>query len=64
MHETLSQSCSMDEDEPKDIIVKKTVSQICSTDEDALCSTEEEKSECAIRKQKDANNEVTYDVPN
>ena len=32
-------------------------------DEEELCSTEEDKSECNIKKQKDANNEVTYDVP-
>ena len=31
-------------------------------DEDELSYTEEDKSECAIKKQKDANNEVTYDV--
>ena len=43
---------------------KKTLSHSCSTDKDGLCSTEEDKSECAINKQKDANNEVTYDVPN
>ena len=29
-----------------------------------LCSTEEDKSECTITEQKDAGNEVTYDVPN
>ena len=33
-----------------------------SADEDKLSSTEEDKSEFAIKKQKDANNEVTYDV--
>ena len=33
-------------------------------DEDELCSTEKDKSECATKKQKDANNEVTYGVPN
>ena len=31
---------------------------------DKLCSTEEEKLECTITEQKDAGNEVTYDVPN
>ena len=64
MHKTLLQSCSTDEDESKHIIVNKTLSQICSTEEGELCSTEEYKSECTITKQKDANNEVTYDVPN
>ena len=33
-------------------------------DEDEPCSTEEDKSEYHLKKQKDANNEVTYDVPN
>ena len=33
-------------------------------DEDVLCSTEEEKSECTVKKQKYTKNEVTYDVPN
>ena len=28
------------------------------------CYTEEDKAECGINKQKDAKNEVTYDVPN
>ena len=30
---------------------------------DKLCSTEEDKSEFTITEQKDAENEVTYDVP-
>ena len=30
---------------------------------DELCSKEEDKSECNITEQKDAENEVTYDVP-
>ena len=33
-------------------------------DEENLCSKEEDRSECAIMKQKYAKNEVTYDVPN
>ena len=31
---------------------------------DELCSTEEDKSEYTIMEQKDAGNEVTYNVPN
>ena len=52
------------EDESKGIIVHENLSHICSTDEDELCSTKNYKSEWAIKKQKDAENEVTYDVPN
>ena len=37
--------------------------QIYSKDKDELCSTEEDKSECSYKKQKDAKNEFTYDVP-
>ena len=59
-----SNVCYTYEDESKGIITNKTLSQICSTDENESCSTEEDKSECAIKKQKDANNEVTYDVTN
>ena len=54
---------STNEDESKGIIVNETLSQSYSTDEDELCSTEEDKSECTNTKTKDANNEVTYDVP-
>ena len=64
MHKTLSQSFSTDEDESKGIIVNKNLLRSCSTDKDELFSTEEEKSECAIKKQKDAKNEVTYDMLN
>ena len=53
------QVCSTDEDESKRIIVNETLSQSCSTHADELFSTEEDKSECTITKQKDANNEVT-----
>ena len=59
----LSQSFSTDKYKSKGIIINKTLSQNCSTDKDKLFSTEEDKSECDIKKQKDANNEVTYDVP-
>ena len=55
------QSCSTDEDESKGIIINENLLRSCFVDE---CSTEEDKSECDIKKQKDANNEVTYDVPN
>ena len=48
---TLSQSCSINKDESKSIIVNE-------------CSTEEDESECVhrnINKQKDANNETEYE---
>ena len=64
VHGNLLQSCSTDEDESKGIIVNKTLLQSCSTYEDELCSTEEDKLECTIKKQEDTKNEVTYDVPN
>ena len=64
VHEALSQIFSTDEDKSKGITINGTLSLSCSTDEDELCYTEEDKSECAIKKQKGANNEVTYDVPN
>ena len=54
----------MDEKKSKGIIVNKALSQSCSADKDELCSTEKEKWECTITKQKYANSEVTYDVPN
>ena len=64
VHKTLPQNCSTDEEKSKHSIINKTSSQNCSADEDELSSTEEEKSECTIMEQKDANNEITYDVPN
>ena len=64
VHETLLQSFSTDKDKSKGIIVNEYLSQSFSTDEDELCSTEEDKWECTITKQKYASNEVTYDVPN
>ena len=64
MHKTLSHSCSTDEEESEGIIANETLSQSYSTDEGRLCSTEEDKSEYAIMKQKGAKNEVTYDEPN
>ena len=38
--------------------------QNCFADEDEWSSMDKEKSQFAIKKQKDANNEVTYDVTN
>ena len=64
MHETLSQSCSTDEEKSKGIIVNENLLQSCSREEDELCYMEEDKSEWNITKQKDTKNEVTYDVPN
>ena len=63
LQETLSQSCSANEDESKQSIVNKNLSQNYSADIDELCSMEEDKSECTITEQKDAENEVRYDVP-
>ena len=50
----------MDKDKSKGIILNKTLSQSYFFNK---CSTEEEKSECTIKKQEDAKNEVPYDVP-
>ena len=49
----------MDEEKSKGIIVNKNLSQSCSVDEDELCYTEEDESECAIKKKKGKKNEVT-----
>ena len=57
------QSCSANEDNTKQSIVNETLSQNYSADVDELSSTEEEKPECIITEQKDADNEVTYNVP-
>ena len=62
MHETLSQSFFMDEDESKHSIVNKTLLQNCSTGDNEICSTKEYKSEFTVTEQKGAKNEVTYDV--
>ena len=57
VNKTLSKSCSADEDESKGIIVNENLPHSFSTDKDELkgiivngCSTEEDKSECAIKK--------------
>ena len=63
VHKTLSQSCSANEYKPKQSIVNKNVSQNYFADVNKISSTEEEKPECNITEQKDADNEVTYDVP-
>ena len=52
----------MNKRESKKSIVNETLSKNCSADEDELRSTEEYQSKCAIEKQKDANDEVPYDV--
>ena len=44
------------------IIVNEYLSQNYSTDVDELCLSEEERSQCTIKEQKDAGNDVTYDV--
>ena len=56
VHKTLLHICSTDEEESKGIIVNKNLLQRCSTNEDELCSRKEDKSECVIKKQKDAKN--------
>ena len=38
--------------------------QNCSAEENELCSTKEDESECANKKQKEAKNEVACDVTN
>ena len=45
-------------------IVNEPLSHKCSAKENKLCSTKEYESECANKKQKDAKNEVAYDVRN
>ena len=62
VNETLSQSFFTNEDKSKRSIINKTLLQNCSADEDELSSTEEDKSECVIKKQKDAKNEITHYV--
>ena len=62
--ENLSQSCSTNKNKSKRSIVNKSLSQNCSADENELRYTKEDKPECAIKKQKDANNKVACDVTN
>ena len=62
--ETLSQSCSTNDNKSQRSIVNKTLLQNCSADKKELRSTKAEKSECAIKKQKDAKNEGACDVTN
>ena len=50
--------------ESKCSIVNEKILQKCSAKENKLCFTKEEESECANEKQKDAKNEVAYDVTN
>ena len=64
VHETLPQNFSANEDELRQSIVNETLSQDYSADVEKLSSKEEDKAECTITEQKDAGNEVIYDVPN
>ena len=64
VNEKLSQSCSTNEKKSKHSIVNEPLSNKCSANENELFSTKEDKSECANKKQKDANNEVACDVTN
>ena len=50
--------------ELKRSIVNEKLSQNSSAKENELCFTKEDKPECANEKQKDAKNEVAYDVTN
>ena len=52
------------ESESKYSIVNENLSQNCSAKKNELCFTKEYESECANEKQKDAKNEVAYDVTN
>ena len=63
VHKALSQSCSVNKDKSEQSIVNKNLSQNYSADAEESCSTEEDKRECTIMEHKDAENEVTYDVP-
>ena len=62
VNEKLSTICSTNANKSKHSIIRETLSQNCSAEENDLRSTKEDKSECAIMKQKDAKNEVTYAV--
>ena len=52
------------EGESKHTILNKKILQNCSAKENELCFTKEDKLEHADEKQKDAKNEVAYDVTN
>ena len=64
MHKNLSQNVSTDEDKSKHSIVNEFLLQNCSMDKYDLGYMEEDRLECTITEQNNANNEVTYDVPN
>ena len=64
VHKTLSQNCSANKDKSKQSIVNETLLQNYYVEVDKLCSTDIDKSEYTITKQRDEGNEVTYDVPN
>ena len=64
VNEKLSQSYSTNENKSKRSIFNETLSQKFSADENELCSTKEDKSECANKKQKYVKNEVACDATN
>ena len=64
VNERLLQSCSTNENQSKRSIVNKPLLQNCSAEENEFRYTKKDKSECAIKKQKDANNEVACNVTN
>ena len=54
----------MNESESKHSIVNEILSQKYSVKENELCFTKKDESKCSNEKQKDAKNEVAYDVTN
>ena len=59
---TLSQSCSTNANKSKHSIFNRNLSHNCSADKDESSSTENEKPECAIKKQREVKYEVPYNV--
>ena len=64
LNEKLLQSCSMNKNKSKRSFINELLSKKCSADENELRSTKEDESEYAKKKQKDANNEVAWDMTN
>ena len=64
VNEKLLQSCYTNKYKSKRSIFNKPLLQKRSADENALCSTKEDESEWASKKQKDTKNEVACDATN
>ena len=60
----LSQSCFTNKNKSKPSIVNRPFLQNFYVNENELCSTKEDESKCAIKKEKDVNNEVACVVTN